>query len=88
MKKSFVLYYDLCPVFNMMTDEEVGKIVKEVFAYEIRGEITEFQDRMLQSTYMRITEGLDRNKVKYEKTAERNRKSALLRWNKNEIEPA
>ena len=88
MKKSFLLYYDLCPVFNMMTDEEVGKIVKEVFAYEIRGEITEFQDRMLQSTYMRITEGLDRNKVKYEKTAERNRKSALLRWNKNEIEPA
>ena len=88
MKKSFVLYYDLCPVFNMMTDEEVGKIVKAVFAYEIRGEITEFQDRMLQSTYMRFTEGLDRNKVKYEKTAERNRKSALLRWNKNEIEPA
>ena len=88
MKKSFDLYYDLCPVFNMMTDEEVGKIVKAVFAYEIRGEITEFQDRMLQSTYMRITEGLDRNKVKYEKTAERNRKSALLRWNKNEIEPA
>lgn len=88
MKKSFVLYYDLCPVFNMMTDEEVGKIVKAVFDYEIRGEITEFQDRMLQSTYMRITEGLDRNKVKYEKTAERNRKSALLRWNKNEIEPA
>ena len=72
MKKSFVLYYDLCPVFNMMTDEEVGKIVKAVFDYEIRGEITEFQDRMLQSTYMRITEGLDRNKVKYEKTAERN----------------
>ena len=88
MKKSFVLYYDHCPVFNMMTDEEVGKIVKAVFDYEIRGEITEFQDRMLQSTYMRITEGLDRNKVKYEKTAERNRKSALLRWNKNEIEPA
>ena len=80
MKKSFVLYYDLCPVFNMMTDEEVGKIVKAVFAYEIRGEITEFQDRMLQSTYMRITECLDRNREKYDEAVERNRKAALKRW--------
>lgn len=88
MKKSFVLYYDLEPVFNMMTDEEVGSVIKAVFAYEIRGEITEFQDRMLQSTYKRIIESLDRNRVKYEKTTERNRKSALLRWNKNDIDPA
>ena len=88
MRKSLLIHHDLYPVIEMLTDEEAGLILKALFAYDVDGEITEFQDRMLQSTYMRITEGLDRNKVKYEKTAERNRKSALLRWNKNEIEPA
>ena len=49
MKKSLILYYDLDSVFRMMTKEEVGQIICAAFDYELRGERTEFEDRMLQS---------------------------------------
>ena len=48
MKKSLILYYDLDSVFRMMTKEEVGQIICAAFDYELRGERTEFEDRMLQ----------------------------------------
>ena len=63
MKNGFVLYYDLDEVFGFLTDREAGALIKAVFAYEIRGETTQFKDRMLASTYKRITDNLDRDKV-------------------------
>lgn len=65
MKKSFVLYYDIDDVFSFLTDEEAGKLIKAVFDFELRGTVTEFQDRMMQSSYKRITDSLERNRVKY-----------------------
>mgnify|MGYP003310919893 CR=1 FL=1 len=84
MRKSLLIHHDLYPVFEMLTDEEAGKIIKAVFAYDINGEITGFDDRMLLATYRRITECIDRNIEKYEETVERNRKAALIRWEKKE----
>ena len=80
MRKSLLIHHDLYPVIEMLTDEEAGLILKALFAYDVDGEITEFGDRMLQSTYMRITECLDRNREKYDEAVERNRKAALKRW--------
>ena len=36
-------------------------------------------------TFMRIADCLDRNKEKYEGTVERNKRAALLRWNKEKM---
>ena len=80
MRRSLLIHHDLYPVIEMLTDEEAGLILKALFAYDVDGEITEFGDRMLQSTYMRITECLDRNREKYDEAVERNRKAALKRW--------
>ena len=80
MRKSLLIHHDLYPVIEMLTDDEAGLILKALFAYDVDGEITEFGDRMLQSTYMRITECLDRNREKYDEAVERNRKAALKRW--------
>ena len=80
MRKSLLIHHDLYPVIEMLTDEEAGLILKALFAYDVDGEITEFGDRMLQATYMRITECLDRNREKYDEAVERNRKAALKRW--------
>ena len=80
MRRSLLIHHDLYPVIEMLTDEEAGLILKALFAYDVDGEITEFGDRMLQATYMRITECLDRNREKYDEAVERNRKAALKRW--------
>ena len=32
-KKSFIAYADWVSVFNMLTDEEAGKLVKLIFSY-------------------------------------------------------
>lgn len=80
MKNSFVLYYDLDEVFKLLLDEEAGQLIKAVFAFEVHGEVTEFDDRMMQSTYRRITDSLMRNKVKYEKTCRKKSESARKRF--------
>ena len=82
MKKSFVLYHDLDEVFSFLTDEEAGQLIKAVFAFELRGEITEFSDRMMQSSYKRITGDLIRNREKYDKICEERRKAICKRWEK------
>ncbi len=82
MKKSFILYYDLEEVFSYLSDEEAGQMIKAVMAYEIRGERTQFSDRMMASTFKRITDNLDRNKENYLKTCEAKREAAYKRWNK------
>ena len=80
MKNSFILYYDLKEVFDFLTDEEAGKIIKAVFRYEISGEEEHFDDRMMASTYKRITDNLDRNKVKYKQVCEARREAINQRW--------
>ena len=80
MKNAFMLYYDLDEVFGFLTDREAGALIKAVFAYEIRGEETQFKDRMLASTFKRITDNLDRNKIRYEETCQKRREAAQKRW--------
>ena len=82
MKNSFVLYYDLDEVFSFLTDEEAGRLIKAVFAFETRGEVTEFSDRMMQSSYKRITDSLLRNRKKYNEICEERRKAINKRWEK------
>jgi len=82
MKKSFVLYYDLDEVFSFLTDEEAGQLIKAVFAFEVRGEVSEFEDRMLQSTYKRITDGLLRNREKYVEMCKKRSEAAHKKWEK------
>lgn len=80
MKKSFVLYYDLDDVFGFLTDEEAGKLIKAVFAYELRAEETVFEDRMMQSSYKRITDNLERNRIRYEEICSKRKEAAKKRY--------
>ena len=85
MKNSFVLYYDLDEVFGFLSDEEAGQLIKAVFAFEVRGEVTDFDDRMMKSSYKRITDSLTRNKKKYELMCEERRKAAHIKWEKEAL---
>ena len=82
MKNGLLLYYDLKEVFGFLTDEEAGRMIKAVFDYEVDGVVTEFDDRMMASTYKRITDHLDRNKEKYDMICKQRRQAAFIRWEK------
>ena len=74
MKDSFILYLEQQEVFEMLTDEEAGKLIKAIFEYEKTGQVVNL-DKSLQIAFIPIRSALDRNKEKYDKVVERNREN-------------
>lgn len=66
-KKSFLLYMDLMSLFDKLSDEDAGKLIKAVFAYGVTGEIVELPPAadMLLGV---ICQQMDRDGAKWEKT--------------------
>lgn len=75
-KKSFVLYNDFENVFEMLTDEEAGKLIKHLFAY-VNNKDTELEDRLLKLTFEPIKLQLMRDNKKYEAICERNKNNGM-----------
>ncbi len=82
-KDSFILYLEQKQIFEMLTDEEAGQLITAIFEYEDTGQ-TVTLDRSLQIAFLPIKNVLDRNKEKYEKVVERNKKNIEKRWNKED----
>ena len=80
-KDSFILYLDQQEIFKMLTDEEAGQLIKAIFEYENTGKIISLE-KSLQIAFIPIKSALDRNKEKYNKVVERNKKNIEKRWNK------
>lgn len=80
-KESFILYLEQQEVFEMLTDEEAGKLIKAIFEYEKTGKVINL-DKALQIAFIPIRSSLDRNKEKYNKVVERNKKNIEKRWKK------
>ena len=68
-KKSFVLYKDQQAVFESLTDEEAGKLIKSLFAYESDNSLPNFKGLFL-SVFLQFKQTLDRDKEKWLKRAE------------------
>lgn len=82
-KDSFILYLEQKEILDMLTDEEAGKLIKAIFEYENTGTIPKL-DKSLQLAFIPIKSSLDRNKEKYEKVVERNKKNIEKRWQKED----
>lgn len=80
-KDSFILYLEQKQIFEMLTDEEAGQLIKAIFEYEDTGQLISL-DKSLQIAFIPIRSALDRNKEKYEKVVERNKKNIEKRWQK------
>ena len=78
-KKSFMLYFDNEQQFNMLTDEQAGKLIKSLFRFAKNGEIPEFTDGMIKMAFSFITSQIQRDLKKYDEKCERNRKIAIER---------
>ena len=64
-KKSFILYCDQQGVFNMLPDEQAGKLIKHIFAY-VNDEEPTSEDLLLTIAFESIKTQLKRDLRKYE----------------------
>ena len=76
-KNSFVLYKDYEELFDRLSDEEAGQLIKAIFDYERSGELPELP-RLLEFILLPIKNTLDRDSDKYDKIVEKRRKAGAL----------
>ena len=70
-KNSFILYHDYYEALADLTDEQVGKLFRAIFEYEIEKKEPSFTGE-LKVAFKFIKKDLDINLDKYESICERN----------------
>ena len=78
-KKGFVLYADQKDIFNDLTNEEAGILIKHIFLY-VNDENPVLNDRLIDMAFKPIKQQLKRDLVKYESVKERNSVNSRKRW--------
>lgn len=73
-KKSFILYLDSADIFEQLTDQEAGKLIKGVLFYVHTGEKPELP-RILNLAFTPIYQALHRDLDKWRNQVEANRKN-------------
>lgn len=84
-KKSFLLYCDFIHIFEELSDEEAGKLIKHVFDY-VNDKHPETNDKLIKIAFQPIKHALKRDLEKYEDVRERNKENAKMRWHKKKCE--
>ena len=79
-KRSFILYVDNRQQFEMISDEQAGKLIKALLVYADTGEKIQTEDGMLQMAFSFLSSVMDRDAKKYDETCERRAESAKKRW--------
>lgn len=75
------MYLDYEEQFNLLTDEQVGQLMRAVIKYEKTGEVPEILDGMVKMSFSFIKVQLDRDREKYTIQCKKNKESARKRWN-------
>ena len=65
--------------FNLLTDEELGKLMRGILEYEINGTIPDFEG-MLKMAFSFIKTDLDNNNKKYVERCKKMKENADKRW--------
>ena len=87
LSATFVLYCDWEDIIEDLTDEEVGKLFKAIFAYVNHGVAEQFDGRTgLGVAFKTIRRQIDVNRKKYEQVVEKRRNAAKKRWEKQNPE--
>ncbi|MEG1805924.1 MAG: DUF6291 domain-containing protein [Clostridia bacterium] len=76
MKNSFILYYDYATHFELLSDEELGKLLRAIMRYEKDGSESEIGG-MVKMAFSFIKKQLDDDKRKYEEKCDINKANAL-----------
>lgn len=73
-KKSFLIYLDYEEQFNLLTDEQIGQLMRAIMEYEKTGN-EPVLDGMLKMAFSFIKTQLDRDREKYNKKCEKNKQN-------------
>lgn len=80
-KKSVVIREQFASLFETATDEQAGKLVKAMLAYQ-QGKEIKFSDPLMIAVFTMLRDGIDQDNAEYEATCERRRQAAKSRWAK------
>lgn len=86
-KNTFIMKTEWGKMISALPDEAAGKIIKAVYSYVETGE-TGVDDPVLSAILILITDTLDANAAKYEKTCEERKKAIEKRWGNDTKESA
>lgn len=64
-KNSLILYYDFEEQTALLTDCQIGTLIRAMLAYEKRGELPETLDAAIQMAFQFLKIGLDVNSARY-----------------------
>lgn len=78
-KKGFVLYADQKLIFDDLTNEEAGILIKHIFSY-VNDENPALENRFIDMAFKPIKLQLKRDLIKYEAVKQRNSANARKRW--------
>lgn len=81
-QKGFIVYGDNEPLFDRLTDEEAGQLLKAMVKYFNNGNEPEFDSLLTDVVWIQIKLQMDRNAEKYKKKCEKNRESIKSYWDK------
>ena len=73
-RKSFVAYRDWQSIFEMLNDEELGRLTRVIFDY-VNGKKVEIDDRVLKIVFENIRLTIDRDTQKYNAIVQRNKEN-------------
>ncbi len=74
-KSSFLIYLDYEEQFNLLTDEQIGQLMRAIIKYEKTREIPQLNE-IVKMAFSFIKTQLDRDREKYEARCEKNRENA------------
>ncbi len=85
-KNSFLMYLDYEEQFNLLTDEQIGQLMRAIIKYEKTGVVLELEG-MLKIAFSFIKTQLDRDREKWQeekkKRSEAGKRGMSRRWNNN-----
>lgn len=81
-KNSFILYNEQKEVFDSLTDEQAGRLIKTIFEYEVNQKLPD--DPLIKVVFISIRQTLDKNKEKWKeakrKKSEAGKRGMQSRW--------
>lgn len=80
-KDSFLLSMEHKPIFDMLSNEEAGILIKAIYEYEDTGQVSSLE-HSLRLAFIPIQSKLDKNRKAYEDKCRKNKENIKKRWEK------
>ncbi len=83
--KNFILNLEYKEVFDMLTDQDAGKLIKLIFEYVNTGKYTKPTNKILEIAFLPIKSMLDINFKKYEEKCNKLKNNINQRWHRQDV---